>query len=234
MKKLLLPLSIGSNIILAVTACVLFNRLALSEQSRHQRELEANYEALARCLCVPSEAIYLSQDTFLQICELRKRDFPAEFTPYQAVVRPLSASIHKTASPGDIWNGSFEVFWLNEADRALVKLASHLEAKDALATYIQDHADDQETSLVPSVERLLESNNRWHRIKAARALLALGRRDQKVMDVLKAFLAEEKILVKTDQGEVLQDSSEKEKAARLDSQYQLGLKRELVKKPASE
>lgn len=146
MKHKKLAVSISLNVILSVFACVLLLRWQQSRQLLRQADLKAEYDRLVHQLCVPPEA--LCRDSlnpehnriFREICELRKAYFPEEFLPYKALVRPGSATIHQSEIPGSIANGSFETFWINEANRGLGHLASEVENGTKLGVYIREQA----------------------------------------------------------------------------------------------
>lgn len=222
-KKLMA--SISFNVVLGVIACVLFLGWEQSRQSLRQAELKVGYDQLEHQLCVPAEALY--RDTlnpehnriFRQICELRKGYFPDEFLPYQAVVRPGSATIHHLEDPSSIVNGSFETFWINEANRGLGQLASEVERGSELGAYIREQAQKENAHIVLLAKRLLASPNSHHRIRAAHLLLALGHRDAKVLEVVRAFAEEKKTPARSDQGMVMIHSWEHDRAVKLTHQY---------------
>ena len=213
-----------------MAVAILFYRLKQSQQSLRQAELKAEYDGLVCQLCIPAEALYrgsLNPDhnrIFRQICDLRKGYFPERFLPYAAVLRPGSGTMHQSEVPGNIWNGSFETFWINEVPTGLANLASHVERGTELGAYIQAQAQHENAHIVSLTERLLASPNSHHRIRAARLLLALGRRDTKVLDVVRVFANEEKTPARSDRGTKMIYSWERDTAVKLDAQYDLGIR----------
>ncbi|MBT8044485.1 MAG: hypothetical protein KJO79_05990 [Verrucomicrobiae bacterium] len=221
--------SLVLNIVLVITAGIFLNGWLQSQESLRQAEMKARYESEVRQLQIPAEALYresLNPDharIFRQICDLRKGYFPEKFLPYQAVVRPGTATIHQSDPPTMIANGSYETFWINEVNSGLAHLASQVEKRTEMGSYIEAQARQKDNAMIQLTERLLGSPNPYHRIRAARLLLALGHRDDRVIGVVRTLANEKMTPAITRDGTKMVHSWERNEAVQLDTQYQLGI-----------